>query len=381
LGVSALALGVGATAARADDPVKLTISGHAMELFGYVKNDSSLQQSKVYDFGDAQIVFDGKTKLDNGITVEVNLSQNQSAGLEGGNYVKDYTAKQIAANESDWIAFSGGFGRFEFGDDFNVATLTRFGNDAPYLGQSGYHWARFGGWVKQPGNNANGVQTALMDDYQATKAIYQTPVFAGFQLSANYTPNIGNADNNGATGISETSAGGGDAIATALTYTNTFGGVKINADGEYVFENANNVSGYSAGLSGSLAGFTLGGSILDRKSDHDTTTQTGATFSNPGVGNGVTYDVALQYSNGPWSFAGGYMHGDAKTDLGGQIYGLAGSRFYAVTGEIQYILGPGITVTLENGYLNWKTADNGQTTYSADQNKGFYSLLGTQVNF
>ena len=87
MGASALALGIGMSAAHAEDPLKLTLSGGAQEAFGYVGNPNNKNNGtpgKIWQFGDGSIDFDAKTKLDNGITVEFNAALNISGNNDGG---------------------------------------------------------------------------------------------------------------------------------------------------------------------------------------------------------------------------------------------------------------------------------------------------------
>jgi len=404
LGASALALGFGMSAAHAEDPLKLTLSGGAQEAIGYVGNEDGKNNvtagqklGKVYQFGDGSIDFDAKTKLDSGITVEFNAAYNVSANADGGAAVGGHTSlsgtnnagsasgstgfalKGNGFSENDWIAFSGSFGKFEFGDDFNAAFQAH--NDAPYFGMiGGYNWGRNNGYIGSPiltGAGQLNDQTVMFDDYESTKTVYTTPSFAGFGAAVSYAPYANSGDHCcGAQSNSDFATGGGDDYSAVVFYKGDMGDAKVNVDVGYVFENAGNTRGIDGGVSVSIKGITVGGSWLNRTAQ--TSGASNALKVADGVGN--TWDLGLGYETGPWGVTIGYMYSNSFATGGAGFNGAAlngDEKWTMIPVTAKYNLGPGITLNTEVGWAQWKTPDN----QSADQVSGIYALLGTTVSF
>src|ERR1700744_2219702 len=112
LGASALALSVGSTAAFADDPLKVTLSGTGQEWFGYASNSKSDvgNISKTFAQSNNSFSLNGSTKLDNGITVGVSFSMNASPGTEGSQAHLQTVASNGLAVGANSTAYSVGTG-------------------------------------------------------------------------------------------------------------------------------------------------------------------------------------------------------------------------------------------------------------------------------
>lgn len=403
MGASALALGFGVSAAHAEDPMKLTLSGGAQEAFGYVGNPNGKNNGapgKIWQFGDGSIDFDAKTKLDSGITVEFNAALNISGNGDGGaargsvpgstNQSTGFALKGLPSSENDWIAFSGSFGKIEIGDDFNAAFQAH--NDAPYFGMvGGYNWGRNSGYIAGPvlGNAAGGtvgtqignIQNVMFDDYEASKVVYTTPSFSGFGVSASFTPAANSADACcGALGKAST-AGGGEDKSAAIFYKGDMGDAKVSGDVGYTLEQAGGARGIDVGLSVSFKGFTVGGAWLNRAA-----IGSASTLKKVGDTVGDTWDLGIGYETGPWGVTVGYMQASAKGGDGTAANSLTGSGGALVNGDIKwqevpvtvkYAFGPGITLNLEAGYAKWTTPDGA----AADKIDGVYGLVGTTVSF
>jgi hypothetical protein len=404
LGASALALGFGVSAAHAEDPLKLTLSGGAQEAFGYVGNPGNKNNGapgKIWQFGDGSVDFDAKTKLDNGITVEFNAALNISGNNDGGaargsvpatnNQTTGYSPKGLPSSENDWIAFSGSFGKIEIGDDFNAAFQAH--NDAPYFGMvGGYNWGRNSGYIAGPvlggagvganiGTQVGNIQNVMFDDYEASKVVYTTPSFAGFGASVSFTPSANSADACcGAQGKAST-AGGGEDEAAAIFYKGDFGDAKFSADVGYVLEQAGGARGIDGGVSVNIKGFTVGGAFEDRS-----IVGTSSALKKIGDTVGLTWDIGVGYEAGPWGVTVGYMDasgyggngiaGTAQTGSGGALLN-GDEKWYMIPVTVKYAIGPGITLNSELGYAKWSTPDS----VAADQIDGIYALLGTTVSF
>lgn len=419
LGASALALGVGSNAAFADDPLKVTLSGTGQEWFGYATNDKDSvgNVSRLFAASNNSFSLNGSTKLDNGITVGVSFSVNASPGTEGSqahlttaNATQNATAYSVGTGsaETNIVSFSGGFGSLSIGWQPNAALATSM--DAPSFGVGGLSWGRWAGWVfGGTGNNliAGSGQTSIYDDYWANKVVYSTPSMAGFQVTASYTPNMAGADSGPAsTGSTGAAAGagsswGGNAGAVALTYGGDFGAAKVKAQVAYINEGfngfaVNNVtiqgarlSGYQGGVSVSAGGFTVGGAVADRTiGSIPGSTPTSQKTAKTAYGTGITWDVGVSYTMGPWGIAANYYNSQAddnnNTGTSAPTTGTAEDHYYGI--DFQYTLGPGISIALENAIVSYKATPGTNSagtvvSSTAAKNSGWFSVLSTTVNF
>ncbi|HEY1722621.1 MAG TPA: porin [Magnetospirillaceae bacterium] len=411
LGASALALGMGSTAAFADDPLKVTLSGTGQEWFGYASNskDDVGNVSKAFAQSNNSFSLNGSTKLDNGITVGVSFTMNASPGTEGSQAhlttaagsATNSTAYAVGTGspETNIVSFAGGFGQVSIGWQPNAALAT--GLDGPSFGVGGLSWGRWAGWVDGPAHNnliAGSGVTSVYDDYWANKIEYATPTMAGFQVTASFTPNMAGVDS-GASASGGTNGGwGGDSTSVALTYAGDFGAAKVKAQVAYTDEQfksyvnpatasystgvavvtasslaaGGTVNGYQGGLSVSFGGLTIGGAVADREAGRSATEATKTALSE-----GLTYDVGVSYTMGPWGIAASYYTSQADNNeyvTGGHDT----DHYYGVS--FQYTLGPGITLDLENALVDYKIDDPGATS-NVNKNNGWFSVLSTTVNF
>jgi outer membrane protein OmpU len=413
LGASALALGTGATVAHAEDPLKVTLSGTGQEWFGYATNNKNDvgAVSRTFAQSNNSFTLAGNTKLDNGITVGVSLSMNASPGTEGSNAhltTSDGKLNQTSYSlptgspETNYVSFSGGFGQIAIGYQANAAAAT--GLDAPSFGVGGLTWGRWAGWILGPtGNNlvtGTGV-TSVFDDYWANKVVYSTPVFSGLQGTVSFTPNMASTDfGTVATGGGSSNNWGGDASSYAVTYGGDIGSAKIKAQAAYTNEHFNGqpnstsltnatavlagqggtVNGYQGGLLISSGGFTVGGAIADREIDGDKLPTALAAYNlKTALAQGLTWDVGASYQTGPWGVAVSYFTSKAdNNNLTQTASGQETDNYYGIS--FQYILGPGITLALENAYVDYQI-DPGPGSTTNGKNNGVFSVLSTTVNF
>jgi len=406
LGASALALGAGSTAAFADDPVKVTLSGTGQEWFGYATNnktDLGGADSKLFAASNNSFSLNGTTKLDNGITVGVSFSMNASPGTEGsqahvlttsGKLNQTQYAVGTGSPETNIITFAGSFGQVAIGWQPN-ASLSAI-SDAPYLGVAGLSWARWSGWVKGPSSSnlvAGSGQTATYDDYWANKVVYSSPTWNGVQISASFTPDMAAADGAPtATSGGSTGNWGGSSEAVALTYGGDFGSAKVKAAFAWTGEGFNgqatpggglsngqggHVNGYQGSLNVTVGGFTVGAAVNDRVVGQLPTNSVSAYDLKTALADGITWDVGAQYKSGPWAVAINYYASQAD-DNGNNTAAATGKADVHMYGaQFEYTLGPGIALDWENGIIAYHV-DPGA---NADKNSGFYSLLSTTVNF
>jgi hypothetical protein len=296
------------------------------------------------------------------------------------------------------------FGKFAFGtpnsatDQLGVGTGDDFGTGGFY---SEY------GWV----NEAIFVATDAYDgDVPKQKLAYYSPSFAGFTIGASYQPTSVGLNNSGAL-VDNLPAGGGAGAATgaqskdrleiAAQFSHAFGPAALKADVGYVHANRSvvgdvggyqDVSFFTAGAQGNVAGFELEGSVITGKWAYnydDSGSPTGPSLD--GAGTSTAYIVGIGYATGPFSIGAQYYgvrfdQGDygATTAAGVLNTGHQGKEDgFAVGGS--YSVGPGVSVNFDIATNTTKTPGAFQTESvsgnKVEKTSGTIFGLGTYINW
>ncbi|HEX6977897.1 MAG TPA: porin [Alphaproteobacteria bacterium] len=360
LGTTALvAAGMLATADTASaqtkvQPVQVSVGGYFYSYLGWVDQDVDGPVA-VDQQTDAEIHFNGRTVLDNGLTVGVRV--------------------ELEANtESDQIDESyafveGAFGRIEAGTINNVAYRMHY--KAPDVGK---------GLVANEGNYPNWIQnitsssfndTALgqtslrAGDNDSDKINYYTPRIAGFQLGVSYIPEM---SQDRSTTIARDDFTYNTGWSAGINYVQSFGAFDIAASAGYLtFEapegtTADDLKAFSAGLQVGFGGFKVGGSYAQiedgvqvSNANITATTFTGSTVQN----DGQSWDVGVSYTFGPAAVSVNYFHGENEPVAGG---GDDEWTLYQLTGV--YTLGPGVQLqgTLFRGEFEAASGEENEGT-------------------
>jgi hypothetical protein len=425
------------TVAQAAEPVKLSIGGYATQWIGVASNqDSAVIANSTGPAGgygsgvatgvnpasptvssaadhrtgfdvqdDVNINFVGSTKLDNGITIGVEVDTFGSQRAD--------TRTNVAGNTNtkrSFITIGSAFGTAIVGEREDALYIVH--NSAPDVGvglQDG-SWFQ---WVANPAHHKlySATNTSRYDD-RTNKISYVTPSYYGFAAAASYVPDISRNGGGGQTGIpssSDTSSitsinyghvsgtdfGQGDLYGAGVAYAGTIGDVSIKADAGFGQANIANLRVYQGGTQVSYAGFTLGGSILNRSVDNKASL---AGYAGGTAGSGTTtqglqaqsaafagqsWDLGLAYATGPYSVSLGYFHDTTKKDDASAGTGTAvragyaadSTNVYLLSGK--YVMGPGVALLASAGRVEYKTKDG----FAADQNKGWLGVTGVRVDF
>jgi outer membrane protein OmpU len=388
LGTTAL-LGAGlvASPAFAADGIKLGVGGFFKTAYMVVFDDDSegeLGNEHNTDgfFNDAEIHFTGSTVLDNGLEVGARVE------LEG----------ETASDQIDeaWIYFSGGFGEVRIGSEddalagacvvppggtgnFSAFSPNQWGAN---IGSSG-SFASFNG-----GLNSNSVCSGVDDRGDAQKIVYISPVFAGFQLNASYTPNGGDERHIDGVGPHIGMPFNADEesrhnFAAYLTYSFEGDGWGLTAGGGGSWEGhveqqpgdeRDEQSFYQAALNFTFGNFAVGG-VAEYYDD-------GAGFV------GFTPDFldndiwvvggGISYAMDAFTVGAQYSHQDASTDVdGGTDFDFSMDRA-VLTGN--YAMGPGINIDAEVGYT-WIDTDPEFTVGDDDVDDYDAWEIGIGTNF
>jgi outer membrane protein OmpU len=408
----------GAVSANAAEPIKLGLGGYAAEYVGAASNKfgvgsttaGTLLNTKLNTVdiqSDINVNFLGSTKLDNGITVGVEVDTFGSQRKDSRNVAYNGTAGNSDVKR-DFITVSGAFGALIIGEREDALYIVH--NSAPDVGTVGLQDGTWYQWVEDPANHRtfNATSTSRYDE-RTQKISYVTPAFFGFAAAASYVPNISlsssghtsigsAADNNiGTGGLKSGMVNGtdlsGDAYGAGVAYTNTFGGLSIKADAGAAQANAAGLTLYQAGTQVSYAGFTLGGSILNRHVGSSAIYATGADSTidkNTALTNaqtktaayaGQSFDVGLSYTTGPFATSVGYFHDTSKDDGTHALIGSGGgadsTNVYVLSGA--YTMGPGVVWQNSLAHVQYKSGDG--STSALDHNSGNLLVTGIKVTF
>ena len=187
----------------------VTVGGYYNSMFYSV--DSDVKQNAVDGQlqEDAEIIFKGKAKTDN--------------GLEVGFQVQLEAAQSSDQVDEHYIYVKGGFGKLEIGAE----------NSAPYKIQT--TTPKFLGWKDFDNNfktwsEVSGWDKPLHDEISAdaNKINYYTPRMNGIQLALAYTPDTSNTSGHGMT-LSLDDDGGYEVFSYGISYKGKVGGGILKA--------------------------------------------------------------------------------------------------------------------------------------------------------
>jgi predicted porin len=264
------------------------------------------------------------------------------------------------------------FGTLRFGDEDSAASLMQI--RAPLIrgADTDNYWDEF---TFRTGADASpSLITGVNDGSDATKIIYLSPQFFGFDFGLSYAPNTGEGERyalgtavNSVTSSVPTAVGQRDRsslrneVSAAVRYRGTFGGVGIAASfvamqadsqARYTGANvANRVTAYSGGVQLSAFGFSVGGEYtwgdysgvsvgrapITRGREQSTQWVLGATYTIPGT---------------PLQLGGFY--GEANQDNGTALIGGVrpdDRRQRLWSAGLNYALAPGMTTYLTYTHL------------------------------
>lgn len=350
------------------EPVKVTVGGYFGEFVTYTDQDDfpnitgvagdKGRFTQLDQWSDKEIHFNGRTVLDNGMTVGFRLE------LEGNT-----ESDQI---DETFMFLEGRFGRMELGST----------NNAHYKMHYKSPDAHSRGWASGEGNIANVVFNPTGSPYNdstlnntnprfrdndSEKISYFTPRFEGFQLGASYIPNS-SQDNNGTPEFASTAYSRGWAVGA--NFVRSFGAFDVAASaGYFTWQGPDTGVGtsnpdpdvYSFGLQVGFAGFRVGGAY-GKINDGRTGGAGTAAASTAGSGafrtEGRAWEAGVMYSFGPAAVSLNYFNGrnddnavTATTD--------AEDKFSAIALSGRYSIGPG--VSLEASIFHAKLEGNSST--------------------
>lgn len=260
LGTAAAALMIAPAAAG---PMAVTVGGYYNSVF----YSQDVDEQDTRDLGihnDAEIIFKGKAKANNGIELGFQVQLEAEGSGE-----KDHI-------DENYIYAKGNFGKVELGAENNAAYKMQVTAPKPF------GWKTFDNNFKTWGEVSN-FDKPLLDGVEsdALKVNYYSPKFNGFQFGYSITPDA--SDTNGDSGLylaDETDEDGdniskGSSTALGLKYSGKIGGMKVKVS--YGINTLDEDTGVSSredtamGLSVTSGKITVGGNTFTKEKGDDET--------------------------------------------------------------------------------------------------------------
>ena len=368
LSTSALATAVViGTAAQAGsvgskDAMSVSLGGELRFYAGVADQDVSAGRGRGYSLNvdEAEVFVEASNTADNGILYGVSFELNAGA------------ADNTAADEAYAFIDSEVWGRLELGDNDHATDRMYVESDDALVGRLGpdgdaADYFNFGGAIGATGNSVTG---------DATKAIYFTPRFGGFQAGASLTPDTGIAsgtgglldtDNDGdfenVVGLGANWAGKYDEVGIVLSLTGEFGDSETATGAE-----DGDVETISVGGKIDFAGFALGAGYVDFAEQGLTAAQT-----NAGADAGAYWTVGGSYTTGPWGVSVAWF--DSSRSNAGAI---SDTEVNMLSFDAAYDVAPGWQLAAA---LHLIEADNINATAVPVNNEGTVFLISNQFNF
>ena len=363
-----------APSANAAEKIKLQLGGYMEQYFGFVANDDSATEDfSGFDVkSDAEVFFKGKTTLDNGIEVGLNiqLEGNTSGDTIDESYMTfkgqfgqlDVGSENSAQYKMHYAPADFGIG-INSGDQFGWVSMTSDAQGDSINQGAGYFRGPFGSTYIEP-TQAN----------DSTKLTYYTPRVEGFQLGLSYSPDTKQDSNGGTNRDAENT----DLVMAGLNFNRNFGSSNnFRASLGYgtvldeIDSSGNTPTSFNAGVGLKVGGFGVGVSY--------------ANFDDHGATTGHGLSGGVNYSSGPWGVSLAYFHGEKDGTAGVDALG-AGT----IDGEGQhdtihlsakYALGPGVRAQFTLGHSEFESDDTDLVNEDAAEVEATYVVVGVKLSF
>ena len=356
-------VGLVATPAAAAEKITLGISGFMEQWVGYGDNDedfsaatagaSGVADGTVNHVGfdvnsDTEIHFQGKTVLDNGIEIAVNME------LEGDTAVGgiDDSFLEITSEKLGILQIGGA--------EHSIWQAHVASPDVGIGNQDG----DYANWIATPGSFTDSAITGFNPDVgNSAKLAYFSPMVAGFAVMASFNPDTPTAAGGAFTANTESWTAG-------IAFDSEMGGVGIVADVGYgeleKGAGVNALRAWQAGLNVSFAGLTFGGSAV-LNDEHQKFPESG-TFAD-----GITFDVGVAYEVDAYAASITWLRSELEGDNTIDAEDVKDSVM--VSGS--YAMGPGVDL---KGSVFWVSYDD-ETSADANNNEGWGAVAGLALEF
>jgi outer membrane protein OmpU len=353
--------------------ITVSLGGYTEFFAGFYDDDVPGRTHREFEL-ETEIVVRADGKADNGLLYGAKIELQNSTGGAG--------ATGVGTDEAS-VYLGGTWGRLELGDfDGAADTLKIY---APLVGteQIDGDYPDFASVTDPTSTLALGSQPAfgihIPNSGDATKVMYLTPRFAGFQGGISYTPESGSEAQDVVQFKNIT--GYKDWIDGGVNYTGTFSGFSVALGATISSASGKNGTGstpagvsledftaWNVGTQIGYGGFLLGGGYVDAD-DYNVPAGTGGADQS-------VWHAGLSYTAGPVAVGASYM--DAEGYKGAGTSYASDYKAYGVGAA--YTLAPGFVVQSEFMYIDEevRASPNAATTVS---NEGYVVILNTRLDF
>jgi outer membrane protein OmpU len=359
-------------AANAETP-KVTLGGFADFQAGYTSDDADtdLRGTAFRNDNEVSVRVDGKTDggLGYGAVIDIEADITDDVNAEGTNAARTFTYLE------------GSWGRFEMGGNKSAAESMRVDASSIAVATGGIDgdWTYFvndaagdlagsGGFITTPALVAEHGSTTLLNNeatYNASKITYFSPLFAGFQVGASYTPDL---EARGQTVNRTETASFGEVLDLGVSFNHQFDNAwKLGA--AFTYETADSevaatedVAAWNIGAHVGFMGFAVAASYGDW--DDSATAVAGSVESD-------YYTLGASYETGPFGLSATWLQSEVDS-------GATENEFENLVIGADYKLAPGLTPYAEVSFYEFDEAGTGAGVYDND---GTTFLLGTQIAF
>ena len=358
LGSTALVAAGMIASAPASAKMKLSVGGYMEQWVGYVSQDDvgTADYSGVDVKSDSEVHFKGMVKLDNGMSVGVNM---QLEGNGGGDTI-----------DESYLIVKGGFGEINLGSENSALYKMHYSAKGYGIGfNSGDQssWVNTGGSISQSGHfrqpmGSTNVEPNGMNDSE--KITYYTPRVNGFQLGVSYAPWAG--EDSG--GQFDRNANKSDYVTVGANFKQKMGGMSVGVSAGYgTVTDAEAGAGADSEPQATAVGLRLGMGAFGINIAT-------ANFEDTGSADGTAVQGSITYSSGPMGVSLGYHHGEREG--GAAKAGQAEADVFHLSAK--YSLGSGVTWASTLGHATYSTDD---ATVTDDEHSGTYLVTGLKVGF
>ena len=355
-----------APSAIAAGKMKLSVGGYMEQWVGFTSQDDGVSQdySGFSTVSDGEIHFKGSTKLDNGITVGVNV---QLEATQNGDQI-----------DEQYMTVKGSFGQIILGDENSAMYKMHYAPSDYGIGMnSGDNTV----WNK-PVKDAEGDEINMGSHYRSpfgatavepdavndsAKISYFTPRVSGFQLGLSYAP-YAKQDGNA---LPNRDAVNSDYIMVGANFVQKMGGMSVAISGGYgtvtdAAEGGTEPEATNFGIKLGMGGVSAGVSY--------------ANFSDSGNNDQEGINAGVAYSTGPMGVSLGYYHGE-KDGNNGSAATLDGQAERDIIHlSAKYAMGPGVTLAGTLGHAVY-SSDDADIDNSVDESASTYVVMGLKVGF
>jgi predicted porin len=400
--VGAALIGLGA--AQAQEAPRVTVGGFMLTQMNYQDDDLDKANGAPTGVGAAGTIARDEIDFKNEVEISLTVAGKAANGLAYGAVIEiqnDGTGGSVMDIDEAYV-FLGTptLGQIRFGEEDSAASLLQVRH--PALATSGTDGDWDDGLGSASAFTAGGpsLMAGINDGNDATKIVYLSPQFAGFDFGISFSPNRNEGDRVIAGRALDSLAGtitatNGHRDATGLTneislglrYRGNFGGVGIAAGVGYQTAEAAratatggaaaarpDLEAYTVGLNLSAFGFTVGGEYT--WGQYSSTVS--ATPNRMGADDSSHYALGVTYTTGAISV--GAFYGAAEQDTNASAAQKREQTVWGISGL--YAIAPGLDVyatyaQLEDTNVNLGTSSSPRVT----NRDATVFLLGTRIAF